>query len=195
VAIVASDDLTYLRKVSKDDLTVYYRWYKDREVQRFMGNPAWDPGISEDDYRHIFLRKHLLQTGVSITFTVCLRCNGSQVGLVDLYDIDRENGRCDMGIVVGEKKQWRKGIASSAIRLTVSYVFDTTDLSAIYCSILVGNGPSIGLFEKCGFAFETATLKAGFRFLRYRLDRPGGPGERQDSRVDDTRDSTVPGSS
>jgi len=178
ISIVAEDDLIYLRRVSKDDLDCYYRWYRDPEIQRFMANPNWDPNRSRDDYRHVFLQKHLIQTGTSMTLTICLSLDKTPVGLVSYFEIDRENGCCELGVIVGEKDHWRKGIASSAIRLATSYIFDTAGLTAIYCNILEENRPSISLFEKCGFLFREVTVDSGIEFLRYQFRKPQGASEK-----------------
>jgi RimJ/RimL family protein N-acetyltransferase len=170
-SIAAEDDLIYLRRVSKDDLDCFYRWYKDPEIQEPMANPKWDPGLSKDDYRPIFLHRHLLQTGSSLTLTICLKEDNTAIGLVYYYDIDREAGCCKFGVLVGEKKQWRRGIATSAVRLATAYIFETTDLKSIFCNILQTNRPSIGLFEKCGFVFRKTTYDSGIEFLRYQLRR------------------------
>ena len=170
-SIIAEDDLIYLRRVSIDDLDCYYRWYEDPEIQEPMANPNWDPGLPKDDYRPIFLHRHLLQTGSSLTLTICLKEDNTAIGLVHYYDIDREAGCCNFGVIVGEKKQWRRGIATSAVRLATAYIFETADLRQIYCNILRINKPSIGLFEKCGFVFEEVTHDSGIEFLRYHFRR------------------------
>ena len=168
-SIVAADGLIYLRRVSKADLDCFYRWYKDPEIQEPMANPKWDPGLSKDSYRPIFLHRHLLQTGSSLTLTICLKEDNTAVGLVHYYNIDREVGCCDFGVLVGEKKQWRSGIATSAVRLATAYIFETANLKNIFCNILKANNPSIGLFEKCGFIFKEVTYDSGIKFLRYQL--------------------------
>ena|GEM_PF-2394015 len=171
VSIIAEADLTYLRRVTKDDLDCFYRWYKDPEIQEPMANPKWDPGLSKDNYRPIFLHRHLLQTGSSLTLTICLKEDNTAIGLVHYYDIDREARCCNFGVLVGEKKQWRRGVATSAVRLATAYIFETADLRQIYCNILRVNKPSIGLFEKCGFAFHKVTYDSGIEFLRYQFRR------------------------
>ena len=170
-SIVASDNLIYLRRVSKDDLDCFYRWYKDPEIQEPMANPNWDPSRSKDDYRPIFLHRHLLQTGCSLTLTIRMKEDNTAIGLVHYYNIDREVGCCDFGVIVGEKRHWRRGIATSAVRLATAHIFDTADLKNIFCNILQTNRRSIGLFEKCGFVFHEVTYDSGIEFLRFRLRR------------------------
>lgn len=122
---VVSGEFVFLRRVVKEDLRVYFRWYRDPELQRFMANPNWNPRLSECDYRGIFLRRHLLQTGNNMTFTICLTAERSPVGLVELFEIDRGSGCCEIGVVVGEKGLWRKGIATAAVKLAADYAFST----------------------------------------------------------------------
>jgi RimJ/RimL family protein N-acetyltransferase len=165
---VIADKKIHLRWVSNNDLDAYYRWYKDPCVQRFMANRHWDPGRSKDDYRPIFLRNHLLRTSASITFTVCLNEGGIPVGLVNCFKIDRGEGCCELGVVVGERRHQRMGIGTSAVNLAVSYVFDL-GLSEVCCNILPENKPSIRLFEKCGFTLLGVALDSDIEFLRYRL--------------------------
>jgi len=173
IDIIAADEVVYLRRVIKEDLDAFYRWYKDTDIQRFMANPRWDPDCSKGKYRSIFLHRHLLRTGSAATVTVCIANDDRPVGMVNYFDLDRDKGSCEIGVVVGEKNLWSRGVGSSAVKLTSAYLFSTVHLNRIYCHILYGNTQSIRLFEKCGFVFDKIVFISDTEFLRYELRNLG----------------------
>lgn len=170
--IIAKDDLTYLRWVMKEDLDPYYRWYIDPDIQRFMADPGWTPDRTKDQYRSIFLRHHLLQKGTGATATICLISDDTPVGMVNYFELDRDKGTCELGVVVGEKNHWCRGIGTSAVKLICSFLFSTVHVEQIHCLILRENTHSIRLFEKCGFVFDRVVLDSDKQFLKYELKNP-----------------------
>ncbi|MBU1320456.1 MAG: GNAT family N-acetyltransferase [candidate division Zixibacteria bacterium] len=169
IDIIAADEVVHLRRIIKEDLDAFYRWYKDPDIQRFMAAPHWDSNCSKDQYRSIFLRRHLLQTGSAVTVAVCMANDDRPIGMVNYFDLDRDKGSCEIGVVVGEKDFWSRGVGSAAVKLTSTYLFSTVHLNRIYCHILYGNTRSILLFEKCGFEFDKIVFISDTEFLRYEL--------------------------
>jgi RimJ/RimL family protein N-acetyltransferase len=106
-----------------------------------------------------------------------MKDSGLPVGLVNLFEIDRESASCELGVVVGEKRLWGKGIATSAVRLAAAHAFRNIGIATLFCNILPENRASVRLFETCGFMYQEAVSKDDVVFLRYRLPRPANCGE------------------
>lgn len=104
-----------------------------------------------NSHHDIFLEKQL-------RFIAELTGNSYQpVGLADLFEFDRPNGRVAAGIWISEP--WRnKGYASEAVDLMTNWCFDVLDLNQVYCTVAADNEASIRLFSKLGFE-RTATRK------------------------------------
>lgn len=167
---LASDDVVFIRTVSRDDFDLFYVWYRDAEVQRYLADPRWQPNLSKDDYRSVFLRRHFLRTGDSVTLIVCIVDDPTAVGFVNYFDIDYGSGVCDIGVVIGDPRWRGKGIGTRAITLLLRHIFHELKWSRVYCSIVPDNVASIRLFEKCGFVYERTYVDSGFTLARYVLE-------------------------
>ncbi len=73
------------------------------------------------------------------------------VGAIDLFDFDPYHNRAGVGILIGDKSDRNKGIATSALKQFIDYSFNTLQLHQLYCNITKGNEDSLKLFRKCGF--------------------------------------------
>jgi [ribosomal protein S5]-alanine N-acetyltransferase len=81
-------------------------------------------------------------------------CEGQLCGVIGLNrqtDVFRLSA--ELGYWLGEV-YWNKGIASCAIRLAVTYGFETLGLERIYASVYDFNKASQRVLEKSGFVFE-----------------------------------------
>ena len=84
------------------------------------------------------------------------------VGLIGLLNVDRLNRKAEYYILVGDRKQKGKGIATRASELILRYGFTQLGLNRIYLYTEVGNIPAQKLFEKIGFIKE-GTLRSDVR--------------------------------
>ena len=166
-SVIAVGERVYLRRPVKDDLDSYYGWYRDPEIQKYMANPHWDPQRSKDRYREIFVRRHLLTTGESQSFTICENQEGRAVGVVVSYDIDRGSGMCEIGILIGNPVHRCRGFAKEAIELMLNYLHNRIGICIVRCNIHPENDASIRLFEKCGFRKSGEKQEFGFDLFMY----------------------------
>ena len=56
-----------------------------------------------------------------------------------------------MGILIGNKNYWGRGIATEATTLISEYAFDRLKLKEINLGVISENMPAIRVYEKCGF--------------------------------------------
>ena len=76
---------------------------------------------------------------------------GCAVGAVDLFDFDPFHQRAGIGILIYNKKNQGKGLATDALRLMALYATEVLGLHQLYANITVDNQASIHLFKKVGF--------------------------------------------
>jgi|TARA_B100001964_G_scaffold69877_1_gene79237 RimJ/RimL family protein N-acetyltransferase len=148
--LLIKGDLIYLRPVNEDDLSGnYMKWLNDKEVTRFMafGNSPITLERMKD-----YLNK--LRNDNNLLLAVIIADDDQYVGNIRIGPIDEYNKRSDIGIMVGDRSVWGKGIASSAMRLALDYSFHVLDLSKITLGVISGNVKAIKLFESLGFARE-----------------------------------------
>lgn len=90
------------------------------------------------------------------------------VGMVNFYDIDRENNIADWGVVI-DPYFTGKGYAQAAGKASIAYGFNTLGLQAIELYIECYNLVSQHIHEKLGYVRERQDEKK--RFI-YKMERP-----------------------
>jgi len=68
----------------------------------------------------------------------------------------------EIGYWIGEPF-WGKGITTSAVKLAVTYGFETLNLNRLFAGIFEGNEASKRVLEKCGFQLEGIFRNAVFK--------------------------------
>ena len=59
-----------------------------------------------------------------------------------------------MGIIIGNKNYWGKGIATEAIKVAVNFAFNKMGLEELNLGVISENKPAIRVYEKVGFKID-----------------------------------------
>lgn len=138
-----------LRYLEFDDIDTLYTWENDIELAIWSG---WTPPLSRAAFRHKYEQRitepenDLVMLGIEF--------EGQLVGYVQLALIDKYERRAAVGIVVGEKSMWGRGIASTALRILLDYAFTVRSLDRVYAEVYGFNQRSLRLMERVGFQKE-----------------------------------------
>ncbi|MDF2673841.1 MAG: N-acetyltransferase [Clostridiales bacterium] len=73
------------------------------------------------------------------------------IGFVNFFSVDRIKKQGEMGVVIGDKRYWRKGIAYRGVDTAIDYIFNNLDIDRIYIETGETNISALKLFEKLGF--------------------------------------------
>lgn len=73
------------------------------------------------------------------------------IGFVNFFSINKEKRQGELGVIIGDKRYWNKGIAYSAINIVMSYLFDHMEIDRIYIETGENNKPALNLFTKLHF--------------------------------------------
>lgn len=145
-----------LRALEPSDIDLLYLWENNMEI--------WNVSNTLTPFSHYALKRHIQNSQLDIYQTKQLRLaielkeeKYETVGLVDLFDFDPFHQRAGVGIMVANKTDRNKGIATEAIGAIANYSFLTLKLNQLYCNIASSNKASLRLFKKCGF--ETIGVK------------------------------------
>ena len=87
-------------------------------------------------------------------FVFACRTGQETVGLLTLSALDPIAGNAELGIMIAQKKDRGKGLASQACRLIMDYAFGELRLHRLYVRVAVDNLPSLKLFQALGFTEE-----------------------------------------
>ena len=96
----------------------------------------------------------MVETGKVCQMMICLKESKEAVGSVYIRDIDKENGKGEYGIFIGEESARGKGIGTQAAKLMIQYAFEELGLHRLFLRAYADNGRAIRSYEKAGFTRE-----------------------------------------
>lgn len=138
-----------LRALEPGDVEILYRWENDARI--------W--GVSDTllPFSRHTLTRFIADQARSIyetrqtRFIIESSTDSCPVGAIDLFDFDPHHLRAGVGILIYDETDRKKGYASDALRLLITYGFEVLRLHQLYCNVSSDNTASLALFEKCGF--------------------------------------------
>lgn len=142
-------DTVTLRPLEMDDIDALYTWECDIELALWSG---WTPVVSSTAFRQKYEQR--ITNPESDLVVLAIQFEGRIVGFVQLAEIDTYEKRAFLGIVIGEKALWGRGIGSTAIRLLLDYAFTVRGLERVSAEVYGFNQRSMRLMERVGFQKE-----------------------------------------
>ena len=137
------------------DSTAYLQWMNDPQVTRTIGRFDYLFPVSRSKLVEYF---NGIDTDTTIFLAIYVRPKSGGkhrfVGTLKIYDIDQLARRAAMGIMVGARMQWGRGIASAAIRAACRYIFEDLGFRKVIAGYLATNVGMHRAFEKNGFQVE-----------------------------------------
>jgi len=162
-----------LRSLEPADIELLYKWENDTE-NWFVSNTITP--YSRQNIRELIesARKDIYenkQLRLMIDFIPEEGADPVTAGVIDLFDFNPYHQRAGVGILIADKENRRKGIATEALEILTGYAFKTLQLHQLYCCIADNNEASIQLFTRAGFVY------AGEK-KEWLKDRDGWTGEK-----------------
>jgi RimJ/RimL family protein N-acetyltransferase len=143
--------VVYLRPVRPDDVRGgYLRWLNDPQINQFLESRFQT--VTEADLEAYVAR--FAADPDHAFLAVVARDTNTHIGNVKLGPIDRHHRVADMGLLIGERAYWGRGIATEVIRLVSGYAFHELGLRKVTAGCYSTNRAAIRAFEKAGFARE-----------------------------------------
>ena len=120
----------------------------DKESNQYLESrfTEWDMQ-SLLDYYHEKKKSELMLTIIDDD-------TGTHIGNIKASEIDKNHHRAEMGIIIGDKDFWGKGIATTAIGIVADYCFDSLNLHKLTAGAYADNRASINAFITNGFIVE-----------------------------------------
>lgn len=135
-----------LRPLKLEESELYRKWFNDPEVKQWMVGPPRGP-ISEEEEREIV--KELIASRNDRAFVI--EVEGKLIGTCGLNQIDWKLWTARVGVTIGEKEYWNKGIGTTVARLLINYGFNQLGLKRILGSALEFNKRTRGAARKVGY--------------------------------------------
>jgi RimJ/RimL family protein N-acetyltransferase len=140
-----------LEPFGEQHLEAYARILDDPEIQRFTTVPP----PPHADYPRMWLDRYERgrADGTREAFAILDAADGSFLGTVVAFGIDRETSTAELGYVVAPHARGR-GVATEALRQFTRWAFDELGSYRIELVINVDNQASRRVAEKCGYTYE-----------------------------------------
>tara|TARA_A100001388_G_scaffold272943_1_gene254042 strand:- start:2118 stop:3677 length:1560 start_codon:yes stop_codon:yes gene_type:complete len=142
-------NLINLKKLSKTNISLnYHNWLNDKKVNQFL------------ESRHSIhtkesAEKFVLECNDSeeiILFGIFTKVDNEHIGNIKLGDIDFNNLNANVGILIGNKDFWGRGIANEAIKLITYFAFTQLNLKGLCAGCYKENIGSKKAFLKAGWS-------------------------------------------
>ena len=139
------DNNLYLETLRNDncDFESYLKWINDYEVTKFTMSRFQSYSLED-------LKKYISNANES-GFLFGIFFENKHIGNVRVHKIVPINATCELGLIIGEKKLWGKGLATKVINIIKKFVFEYLNLFKIKIEIVDINKASMRAFQKNGF--------------------------------------------
>lgn len=148
--LILSGTNIYLRKLGENDVSErYVQWLNDPETTRYM-ECRFTKWTLENLGAYVKQR----QSPNEYFFAICLKNDNRHIGSVRLGPITANHLTSDIGLLIGDKGSWGKGLGTEAVRLATDFSFREIKLQKLIAGAYIDNIASIKAFEKCGYSRE-----------------------------------------
>jgi len=139
--------LVRLRANEREDLPNYLRWVNDPDILLYFGTY-----LPYNMDKEVAWFEHMNQDDSVINFAI--EYEGQHVGGCGLLKINHRNQSAEVGLFIGEKSLWDKGLGQDTLRTLLDYGFDQLNLHRIYLRVIAENARGVHAYEKVGFVHE-----------------------------------------
>ena len=136
-----------LREIKTVDKEKVREWRNNPEISKYMYS---DQHITADEHDKWFNR--IINDKTSKYWIIV--CDNEDVGLVNLYNIDKQNLRCYWAFYISSSNVRGKGVGSFVEYFVLQYVFDELGFKKLCCEVLGFNESVIRMHKKFGFKEE-----------------------------------------
>lgn len=158
------DDAFYLRPLRATDLNGGWpAWFNDSEVTRYQAKGFY-PNTYEGQKKYY---DSLIESRTDVVLAIVDRVSDRHIGNVGLHQIDYVHRTAVLGIVIGERDAWGRGIGARSWHAITSYGFKILNLHKICATFIEGNERSLKCALAAGYEVEGRQSKQIFKDGRY----------------------------
>ncbi len=151
---ILEGNIIYLRHIKLSDVNEnYLSWLNDSQVMK---------GILSSGYNLEKLKSYVTEKINSTHthfFAIITKSNNLHIGNIKLDFHDSKSNLSEMGVLIGDKDYWGKGIAKEACSLVLDYGFKKLNLRKIFLAVFENNIHAIKLYKSLGFKTEGKLIK------------------------------------
>ena len=129
----------------------YFNWLRDVSVINTIGRVDYLINLSLNEVQSYI--NGLLASSDNCVFEI-ETVDGRFIGTLKIGHIEWRTGCADIGIMIGDKDYWGKGVAKESISLACKYAFDFLCLRKLSSGCAAQNVAMVKAFESIGFVIE-----------------------------------------
>lgn len=134
--------------LAEAELRRQHRWDQDPEIRRLSGAPKGRATFVE--FKHFWEEERRRPRSTRILYAI-YTLDEEMIGRISCSGIDRDRGRGELGIVIGERDYWGQGYGRDAVRTFLGYLFGPIGLRKVSLFTFQDNVRAQRCFEACGF--------------------------------------------
>ena len=155
-AITLCSSRLELRNLESSDATArYVGWLNDPIINRYLEVRFQTHSVESTAE---FIRA-VNASPDTVLFGMFVDGGRRHIGNIKLGPVSVNHRRADIGLMIGDRCEWGKGLATEAIALVADYGFHDLHLAKITAGCYGANKGSIKAFEKAGFVVEARLLR------------------------------------
>ena len=148
----------YLRELKEEDASQEYRnWLNDPIANKYLETRS----ASIKELKEYIKEKK--ENENCIFLGIFIKNSDKHIGNVKLEPIDWNDKKATLGILIGDKNYWGKGICTIVMKLITKYAFEKMSLEKIDLGVLSENRAAIICYLKSGFKIDNFSPKADKR--------------------------------
>ncbi len=138
----------YLRQITPQDVSSdYVAWMNDSEITQYLES-RWT--AQTIDTITAFVRA-MSDSPSNFLFGIFLNATNKHIGNIKIGNINQIHRYGDVGLIIGDRASWGKGLASEAISLVTKYGFEELNLHKLFAGMYEQNVGSYKAFLKAGY--------------------------------------------
>lgn len=157
-----SSDKLRIRTMKRPDIPLLVKWKNDAEIADLVrGQPInttydlesrrYERGLSEHDAVRLIIET----------------LPGQPIGFISISEIDKDNQKADIGMLIGEKDYWGKGYGTDALIILLNHMFFDLGFNRIGLEVFEYNLRAKRVYEKIGFKVEGIERQGLLRQEKY----------------------------
>ncbi len=154
-----------LRAIERSDLPRFVHWLNDPDVIENLIQRCPISLVHEEAWFEENLKKPKPEQ--SMVIETLLADEWTPIGVMGLFDLDWLARVAEVGIFIGEKQLWNRGLGTKAMQLMLRFAFNTLNLNKIKLHVYETNPRAIQSYQKAGFVEEGRLRKEEFINGRY----------------------------
>lgn len=151
-----------IRNLKRPDLPLLVKWKNDPEIADLVrGGPIntsfeienrrFDRGLNEHDTVRLIVET----------------IDGKPIGFISVSEIDKENQKAEIGMLIGERDFWGQGYGSDSLITLLMHLFVELGFNRIGLEVFEYNTRAKRAYEKIGFKVEGIQRQGLYRNNRY----------------------------